>query len=283
MTSPHHRELVRRYYDENQALFDLFWTDRKTLSMNYGFWGDRTRGLAAALHNQHREMAAKLEVGPLDVVLDAGCGVGGMAIFIAREFGARTVGVTLSATQARRASAHAMERAVLHLARFLVSDYTRTGFADGSFTKIVASESVCHAERKEDFTREAFRLLRQRGRLVVADGFLRRQALDPGEARVYAEWCGAWAVPHLATVDAFTSALTGAGFRSVSFTDKTAEVMPSSRRIRRIGRATLGIIRVLSRLKLAPPGQIAHALACIRQHAVLARGIAVYGIFTAVK
>jgi cyclopropane fatty-acyl-phospholipid synthase-like methyltransferase len=283
MTSVPLRHHIRRHYDENQVLYDVFWSDSASLSMNYGFWRPDTRRLGEALANQQREMAERLQVGPGDCVLDAGCGVGGTAVYVAREHGAHAVGITLSPVQAARARRNAADRGVSHRASFLVADFTRASLTPGSFAAVYASESACHAESKQDFADEAFRLLEPGGRLVVADGFLKRHALGPEDSRLYAEWCRGWVLPNLATVEGFGATLRRAGFAEVSFADRTREVLPSSRRIRRIARITGPAIRLLHRVGLLPASQVDHVVACLCQHALFARGVTAYGIFTARK
>jgi cyclopropane fatty-acyl-phospholipid synthase-like methyltransferase len=278
-----HQAWVCDYYEDNQVLYDVFWSDRATLSMGYGFWPPGTRTLAEAMRRQHEEIAAGLEVGPGDVVLEAGCGVGGATLHLVERRGARGVGITLSPTQARRGRSSAERRALDARAAFAVSDFLRSGFRDGAFTRVFACESACHATDKGAFLSEAFRVLRPGGRLLVCDGFLARAPRDAAEERAYREWCDGWALPGLASVEGFRAALHQAGFERVVFADRTAAVLPSARRIWWLG-ATLGsAIRALTALRLTPASRARHAVACLRQHQVLSGGLAQYGVFTAAR
>jgi cyclopropane fatty-acyl-phospholipid synthase-like methyltransferase len=274
---------VRDYYEENQVLYDVFWSDRDTLSMGYGFWDVSTHTLAQAMRRQHEEIAAALAVGPGDRVLEAGCGVGGATLHVAGRHDARGLGITLSPTQARRGRENAAARGLTGRAAFAVADFARLGLRDRAFTRVFACESVCHAPDKRVFLQEAFRVLRPGGRILVCDGFLARAPRDAAETRAYRQWCDGWALPDLASIEDFRLGLAAAGFRDVAFTDRTEAVLPSARRIRRLGVTIGSAIRALARLGLMPDSRRRHAIACVRQHGVLASGLARYGYFTAVR
>jgi cyclopropane fatty-acyl-phospholipid synthase-like methyltransferase len=276
-----HRARVRDYYEENQVLYDVFWSDRDTLSMGYGFWDGGARTLAQAMRRQHDEIAATLAAAAGDRVLEAGCGVGGATLHLAASCATRGLGITLSPTQARRAYRSAAARALGARASFAVADFARSGLRSGTFARVFACESVCHAVDKSAFLAEASRLLRPGGRLLVCDGFLARPPRHAGEERAYREWCDGWALPGLATVEGFRQALEETGFARIAFIDRTRAVLPSARRIWWLG-ATVGSgIRVLSRLGLMPDSRRRHAIACLRQHDVLAGGLGCYGMFVA--
>ncbi len=51
----------------------------------------------------------------------------------------------------------------------VLSSLNRVQLADGSFDRIAALAGLHHLEHKQDFFHEAYRLLKQTGRLVVAD------------------------------------------------------------------------------------------------------------------
>ncbi len=104
-------------------------------------------------------------------MLDAGCGLGGSAIWLAQQFGAEVVGVNLVASQVYRARRSAYRHGVSDRVRFERRDFTRTGFPEGNFDVVWAIESICHTSDKPAFLVEARRLLKPGGRLVVADLF----------------------------------------------------------------------------------------------------------------
>ncbi len=112
-------------------------------------------------------------IKPDDTVLDAGCGVGGSSIFLASTLGCRVTGITLSERQVNLAIENAKKTENIDgLVDFKVMNYYATDFPDASFDVIWGCESICYADSKEQFIKEAYRLLKPGGRLVVADGFV---------------------------------------------------------------------------------------------------------------
>jgi cyclopropane fatty-acyl-phospholipid synthase-like methyltransferase len=277
------RRGIIRYYEETQAFYDLFWTEARTRSMNYGLWSPTTFTRRRAFENQNRTIASALRMTASDVVLEAGCGTGGTTVWLAATYGARGVGITLCQNQVERATRIAARRGVGRQTHFLVMDFMHTAFRDGTFTKIFASESACYAPSKTAFLREAHRLLRPGGRIVVIDGFLAPRRLESAEERLLAECSRGWAVPGLATVEEFAGGLVAAGFHDLAFSECTPTIMPSARRI--WGRAVLALpfARVLHAGGALSKGQLAHVRASIQQLPVLRRGLAIYGIFSATR
>jgi tocopherol O-methyltransferase len=88
------------YYDDAQILYNLFWSDK---ALHYGFWDKKTRRLSDAIENTDRFVSKLLNLQQNDYVLDAGCGVGGSCFFMAENFDAKTVGITLSSKQIKQA------------------------------------------------------------------------------------------------------------------------------------------------------------------------------------
>jgi len=276
------RRDVVRYYTESQFFYDLFWTERTTRSMNYGYWDPDTRRLSEAFRNQNRAIADHLQVEESDRVLEAGCGTGGATVWMARHFGCRALGITLCRRQAERGRRIAAQHSVSERTGFMVMDFTETGFSSGSFTKIFASESVCYALNKLDFLREAHRLLRVGGRLVVVDGYRVDRELSVPERETLGSWARGWAVPGLARVDEFAADLRTAGFSDIAFRDQTGRVLPSARRILMRGLSFWPVARAAHAAGMLTKVQLAHVRSSIEQYSIWQRS-ALHGIFSARK
>jgi cyclopropane-fatty-acyl-phospholipid synthase len=85
------------HYDIGNALYDLFLDANRQYSCAYFETPDA--GLDAAQRAKQRHIAAKLLIEPGNRVLDIGCGWGGLAFYLARSWGARVTGITLSRQQ----------------------------------------------------------------------------------------------------------------------------------------------------------------------------------------
>lgn len=80
--------------------------------------------------------------------VDVGCGIGGSSRHIARKFGARTEGITLSPVQAARAAAISERAGLGGQCSFQVADALQQPFADGSFDLVWSLESGEHMPDK---------------------------------------------------------------------------------------------------------------------------------------
>jgi cyclopropane fatty-acyl-phospholipid synthase-like methyltransferase len=249
--------------------------------MHYGFWDEQTSNHADAQLNMNRVLAVRAELKPNDHVLDAGCGVGGSAIWLAQEFGVQVVGISLLPSEVRRGRRFAHRRGVADRVTLERQDFTHTNFADGSFDVIWAIESICHALDKREFLAEARRLLKPGGRLVVADGFRSRRPFNSDEERSLHLWMSGWAVPDLMTAGEFADAARQVGFAHVRLDDITTNIQPSARRMYYLARVLypVGIIQWALRLVTYP--QLANARSALEQYKTLRRGLWFYGIVTA--
>jgi len=283
MTSPEVQETVNEYYDECQVDYSMMWGTNEHLSMHFGYHDDEHKSLNDAVINLTRVIADKAGVKQGDRILDAGCGVGGSAIWLAENRGASVDGVNINEMQIRKARRGATEHGVDDSVAFHARDYTDTPFDDSSFDVVWAVESVCHTDDETKFLREARRLLKNDGVLVVADGFLNkpRGEMSGDEQKGVEDMLEGMAAPSLATVDEFREMLVSEGFREVEFENKYDSVLPSARKIYRMTVITYPIARLLRLLRIRSETQTKHLSAAYQQYKMLKKGVWIHGLFYA--
>jgi cyclopropane-fatty-acyl-phospholipid synthase len=119
--APRARKNVAHHYDLSGQLYRLFLDRDMQYSCAYFRHPDDSLELAQAQKKAH--IAAKLLLRPGMRVLDIGCGWGGMALTLARDYGARVVGVTLSTEQHAVATQRAKDAGLSDQVEFRLQDY----------------------------------------------------------------------------------------------------------------------------------------------------------------
>jgi tocopherol O-methyltransferase len=224
-------EEIEVFYDRTEISYRRVWDLKNSLALHYGHWDESTSNFGQALTRQNAFMAELAGITEIDQVLDAGCGVGGSSVHLARDTGCRATGITLSAKQVESARRNARRFGVEARTAFKKMDYLSTDFEDESFSVVWGIESVCHASDKASFLREAFRLLKPGGRLVIADAYLTRETYNSKEQQLMDAWLNGWAVESIQSVEYFEEHSKKAGFKDCSFTNTTSNVQASAWRL----------------------------------------------------
>jgi len=125
---------VAHHYDLNGRLYSLFLDRDRQYSCAYFPKGDET--LEEAQVAKKRHIAAKLLLHrPGLRVLDIGSGWGGMALTLARDYGAQVTGITLSQEQLTESRARAAAEGLQDRVRFELLDYRH---ANKTFDRIMS-------------------------------------------------------------------------------------------------------------------------------------------------
>ena len=220
---------IASYYNSTQNHYINWWNLGRQLSLHYGIRDINARTFAESLVNTNRVMMEICGITATDKVLDAGCGVGGAAIFLSKTKKAEVVGISLSDKQIAFANEKALKQYPDAKVSFEVMDFTRTTFPDESFNIIWACESVCQADKKA-FINESYRLLRKGGKLIMADFFLTIENQEDKNSWIR-KWCDTWAISDLVSCEIFKDILTTGGFKSIKSFDYTKNIAQSARRM----------------------------------------------------
>ncbi|MBU6426394.1 MAG: cyclopropane-fatty-acyl-phospholipid synthase family protein, partial [Rhodospirillales bacterium] len=113
---------VAHHYDLNGRLYSLFLDRDRQYSCAYFTSDDMSLDDAQLAKKRHIAAKLKLDRPGLEV-LDIGCGWGGMALTLAKEFGAQVTGITLSEEQLDAARARAEQEGLTEQVSFELMDY----------------------------------------------------------------------------------------------------------------------------------------------------------------
>ncbi len=141
------------------------------------------------------------QLPPGSRVLDVGCGIGGSARILAREYGLEVLGISISPAQIARA--RALTPSTLSHCRFAVMDALALELEDGSFDAVWSVEACPHMPDKQRYADELLRVLKPGGQLAVAD-WNRRDPADGSMSRrerwVMRQLLEQWAHPEFASI-----------------------------------------------------------------------------------
>lgn len=155
---------IQDHYDLSNDLFKLFLDPGMTYSSAIFEPGELD--LEGAQFRKYDRLASSLSIEKGDQVLEIGCGWGAFACHVARNYGARVTGITISEEQFDYACRRVIEEGLEELVEIRLMDYRDL---EGKFDKIASIEMVealgdDHVDR---FFSCCDRLLKQDGVLAI--------------------------------------------------------------------------------------------------------------------
>lgn len=160
-------------------------------------------------------------------VLDIGCGLGGIELILARNYGARVIGVDIEAGLVRRANALMAREGLTDRVDCRYVQPGPFGFGDSSFDVVFGKDSWIHVEEKSGFFAEIFRVLKPGGLLLAGD-WMRSDKPYGGDMEYFFEMEGL--TYHMDTIENYGAILRDAGLINVELEDIADEYRVQARR-----------------------------------------------------
>ncbi len=274
------KQAIVDYYDYTMPFYEFFWyKGAGSFAIHYGFWDKNTKNLNNALLNTNRFLAEKARIKSTDTVLDAGCGIGGSAIWLSRNLHTKVTGISISEKQINKAKELARKEHVFGSADFYVMDYLKTTFDDCSFDVVWAIESACHSENKKEFLQEAYRLLKKGGRLILADGFRGRKTQNKQDEQIIIDFNNGFTLPNLAFAGKFGKDMCDVGFKKILFWDKKKEILPTSKIMYDMCTWGYPFAKITEKLHLTSPIITKHNFNGLIQYRAFKKGLIKYMVF----
>ncbi len=221
---------IKQFYDDSSKLWEDIWGEH----MHHGYYGkagkyqlDRRQAQIDLIE----ELLIWAEVEKVNNIIDVGCGIGGSTLYLAEKYNATAKGITLSPVQAARATQRAESARLSEQVEFQVANALDIPFEDNSFDLVWSLESGEHMPDKKQFLQECYRVLKPKGKLILATWCHRPTnslagELTADEIRHLKEIYRVYCLPYVISLPEYENIVTEIGFKNISSDDWSIAVAP---------------------------------------------------------
>lgn len=208
---------VAAHYDHLDEFYREIWGEH----VHHGLWETgRESPEEATLRLSHR-MAELIAVTAGDQVCDVGCGYGGTSRLLARSYGAKVTGLTLSKQQYAYAQAQALPSDQVS---YRCEDFLKSEFAPHSFQALLSIECIEHMADKPAFFAKAYDILEPGGRFALAVWTTAETATAWQKSALIDGICREGRVPSMPTASEWRALIAAPGFSLTYEHDYAAQV-----------------------------------------------------------
>jgi SAM-dependent methyltransferase len=218
------------FYLKNWPLLVKLMRVDKSNCIHHGYYEKGIRNHIQSVLNMNDFVGRLLEIDSKDKqskkILDAGCGIGGTAIYLAKKYpNIYFTGITNVSKHIEISKILAKENNVILNTDFILKNFIKTDFPSNHFDAIYLLESSCYALSKDILLHEMYRILKPGGVIVIIDVFLSNVQLNPFLNNIYIWFCKGWGLTNLIKFAEFIGFLKTEGFKDIETKNLTKNVM----------------------------------------------------------
>lgn len=218
---------ISQFYDQSTDLWLDIWGEH----MHHGYYppDSPARNHQQAQIRLIEEALSWANIEEPEDVLDAGCGVGGSARYLARKYGAQVKGVNISSVQIQRARALTDQADLSDRVTFSEQDLLSIDNSFGPYDLIWSMENAEHIAPKEDMLSLFYDRLRPGGRVLMITWCTRDTSQKPltrKEEQILKKLCRLYHLPPWISLARYEELSRETGFRDIQTADWSAYVAP---------------------------------------------------------
>jgi len=197
--------------------------------LNFGLWEKGVDSYIAAAENLICHIGRMIGLNNKSRLLDVGCGFGAQDVLMRKTFHCviDALDVTLKHVKAtqKRSEKAGFEKYI----RAHHGSATQLPFKNKTFTHITSIEGTIHFNTREDFFREAYRVLQKGGKIGIADYIMNRPPRTLLERMLIKLALKLWHVPkeNLYGIDGYKKKMMNNGFKRIVIKQMGALTIPS--------------------------------------------------------
>ncbi len=226
---------IANFYDESSAIWLDVWGEH----MHHGYYptlsyknhqAAQIDMIDRSINWAYGDDLKNSECIPKNMI-DVGCGVGGSSRHIARKFGCKGVGISLSPYQISRAKNFTVEQNLDHLLEYKVSDAMNMLYPAKTFDLTWSMESGEHMPNKQQFMNELYRVTTPGGRIIVVTWCHRElkdneKSLKKSELRLLDKINDAYYLPDWCAASTYVNIANKLGLEDVRQDDWSEYIRP---------------------------------------------------------
>ncbi len=225
-------EAIKKYYSDTQFEYGLVWNWRSkhTPALHFGYYDEKATNHHRSVIRANEVLAEWGNIQQGSIIIDAGCGLGHSTLWLAEHYNALVTGITIVPKQVETMQKFIARKGIKNVS-FLEASYFNMPFEDNSVDVVWAMEAVCHAKDKSHFYKEAYRILKPGGKLLIGENLRTARPLEKEKEELLKYIFNSWAIPDLDTFEEHRSHALGSGFTSFECKDVTTNMMVSYRNL----------------------------------------------------